>query len=126
MLICAFHDFNLDRKTEERACKFWPGIAAVGENLFQSRIFPERLLDQTGGTVAILDIGRNYLEREEVAFRVDEGVALNAFSFLGRIIADRINGDPPFSVAFATCVSMIAAVGSRWRPQASRHLCSRV
>jgi len=51
-----------------------------------------------------------------VAFGVDEGVALNAFSLLARIIADRINGDPPFSVAFATCVSMIDAVGSPSRP----------
>ena len=47
-----------------------------------------------------------------MTFGVDEGVALNAFNFLARIIADRINGDPPFSVAFATCVSMIDAVGS--------------
>src|SRR5262249_1792070 len=57
--------------------------------------FLERPLDQTSGTVAILDISRNYLEREEVAFGVDEGIALNAFNFLARIVADRINGDPP-------------------------------
>ena len=81
------------------------------KDLFQARIFLERPLDQTSARVAILDI----LEREEVAFGVDEGM-------LARIVADRINGDPPFSVAFATCVSMIAAVGSLWRPQASRHL----
>ena len=91
------------------------------KDLFQARIFLERPVDQTSGTVAILDISRNYLEREEVAFGVDERIALNAFNFLTRIVADRINGDPPFSVAFATCVSMIAAVGSLWRPQASRH-----
>ena len=61
-----------------------------------------------------------------MAFRVDDGIALNAFNFLARIIADRTNGDPPFSVAFATCVSMIAAVGPGSRPQASRHLSSKV
>ena len=65
------------------------------KDLFQARIFLERPLDQTSGTVAILDIPRNYLEREEVAFGVDEGIALNAFNFLARIVADRINGDPP-------------------------------
>jgi len=102
------------------------GIAAVSEDPFQARIFPQGPLDQTGGTVAILDICRDYLEREEVTFGVDEGVALNALNFLARIITDRINGDPPFSVAFATCVSMIAAVGSPSRPQVSRHLSSRV
>ena len=65
------------------------------KDLFQARIFLERPVDQTSGTVAILDISRNYLEREEVAFGVDEGIALNAFNFLARIVADRINGDPP-------------------------------
>jgi hypothetical protein len=51
--------------------------------------------DQANSTIAILNISRNYLEREEVTFGVDEGVGLNAFNFLARIIADRINGDPP-------------------------------
>jgi hypothetical protein len=30
-----------------------------------------------------------------MAFGVDEGVALNAFNFLARVIADRVNGGPP-------------------------------
>ena len=68
--------------------------AAVSEDPFGADI-PQGPLDQTGGTVAILDICRDYLERE-VTFGVDEGVALNALIFLARIITDRINGDPPF------------------------------
>ena len=126
ILVGAFDDFQLDRRPDKRARELRSGITTVSENLFQARKFLQRLLDQTGGTVAILDICRDYLDREEMAFRVDEGVALDALDFLARIIADRINGDPPFSVAFATCVSMIAAVGSLSRPQASRHLSSRV
>ena len=126
LLVGAFNDFQLDRQPDKRAREFWPGIAAVSEDPFQARIFSQGPVDQTGGTVAILDICRDYLEREEVTFGVDEGVALNALNFLARIITDRINGDPPFSVAFATCVSMIAAVGSPSRPQVSRHLSSRV
>jgi hypothetical protein len=122
----AFDDFQLDRQPDESIRKLRPGIAAVGEDLFQARIFLQRPLDQTGGAVAILDIGRDYLDREEVPLGVDESVALNAFDFLARIIADGINGGPPFSVAFATCVSMMAAVGSPSRPQASRHLSRRV
>src|SRR5262249_51593161 len=51
--------------------------------------------DQVRGRVAILDICRDYLEREEVAFGVDQGVALNALNFLARIIADRVDGSPP-------------------------------
>src|SRR5262249_16645011 len=85
------------------------GIAAVSKDLYQARIFLQRPLNQIGCTVPILDIPWNYLEREEVSLGVDKGVSLNALNFLARIVADRINGDPPFSVAFATCVSMIAA-----------------
>jgi len=126
ILVGAFDDFQRDRQADKRAGELRSGIATVSKDLLQARIFLQRLLDQTRGTVAILDIRCDYLKREEVAFRVDEGVALNALNFLARIIADRINGDPPFSVAFATCVSMIAAVGSPSRPQAWRHLSSSV
>src|SRR5262249_43391962 len=110
---------------EKRACKFRPGIAAVGEDLFQPRIFPQRLRsDQRHSR----DPGHwpelSRAREGDLPYR--RGVALNTFNFLARIIADRINGDPPFSVALATCVSMIAAVGSPSRPQAFRHLCSRV
>jgi hypothetical protein len=126
IFVGSFDDFQLDRQPDKRARELRPSIATVSEELFQSGIFLQRPLDQARSTVAILNISRNYLEREEVTFGVDEGVALNAFNFLARIIADRINGNPPFSVAFATCVSMIAAVGSPSRPQASRHLCSKV
>src|SRR5262249_24235771 len=126
ILIGAFNDFQLEGQTVELARELGPGVATVSKDLFQARIFLQRPLDQTSGAIAILDIGGDYLEREEVAFGVDEGVALNALNFLARIIADRINGDPPFSVAFATCVSMIAAVGSTSRPQAPRDFSSSV
>ena len=122
LLVGAFDNFQLDRQPDELARELGGGIATVSKDFFQTRIFLQRPLNQTGSRVPILDISRNYLEREEVAFGVDERIALNAFNYLARIVADRINGDPPISVAFATCVSMIAAVGSLWRPQASRHL----
>ena len=122
IFVGSFDDFQLDRQPDKRTRELWPSIASVSEELFQSGIFSQGSLDQANSTIAILNISRNYLEREEVTFGVDEGVALNTFNFLARIIADRINGDPPFSVAFATCVSMIAAVGSPSRPQVSRHL----
>ena len=95
LLVGAFDDFQLEGQPDELARELGSGIATVSKDLFQARIFLERPLDQTSGTVAILDISRNYLEREEVAFGVDERIALNAFNFLARIVADRINGDPP-------------------------------
>jgi hypothetical protein len=93
ILVAAFNDFQLDRQPDKRAREFWPGIAAVSES---GADISEGPLDQTGGTVAILDICRDYLKREEVTFGVDEGVALNALNFLARIVTDRINGDSPF------------------------------
>jgi len=95
LFVGAFDDFQLEGQPDELAREFGPSIATVSKDLFQARIFLERPFDQTSGRVAILDISRNYLEREEVAFGVDEGIALNAFNFLARIVADRINGDPP-------------------------------
>ena len=82
LLVGAFNDFQPDRQTDKRAREFWPGIAAVSEDPFQARIFSQGPLDQTGGTVAILDIRRDYLEREEVTFAVDEALRLMPLIFL--------------------------------------------
>jgi hypothetical protein len=60
----------------------WPPSA---KNFLNPRILPQRSLDQAGGAVAISDICRDYLDREEVTFGIDEGVALNGFNFLTRI-----------------------------------------
>jgi len=98
-----------------------PGITAVGEYCSQPWELLQRLFNQTGSAIAILDVGRDHLDREEMSFGVDDRVALDALGFLAGIVADRIDGGPPFSVALATCVSIIAAVGSASRPQASRH-----
>jgi hypothetical protein len=82
LLVGAFNDFQLDRQPDKRAREFWPGIAAVSEDPFQARIFPQGPLDQTAGTVAILDICRDYLEREEVTFGVDGALRLMPLIFL--------------------------------------------
>jgi hypothetical protein len=121
ILVRALDDLDADRLSSKRTCELRPRIAAIGEELAQARVLPQRLLDQVGGAIAILRVGRDYLDREEMAFGVDDRVALDALCLLARIIADRVDRGPPFSVAFATCVSMIAAVGSGSRPHALRH-----
>lgn len=124
VLVSAFDDLDLDRFPGELACQLRPRIAAIGKQLAQTRVHAQRLLDQAGGAVAILRVGRDHLDGEQMAFGVDDGVALDALGLLARIIADRVDRDPPFSVAFATWVSMMPAVGSGSRPPALR-LCSR-
>jgi len=121
VLVGAFDDLQLDRLPSQLTCQLRPSIAAIGEQLAQAWVLAQRLLDQVGGAIAVLRVGGDHLDGEQMAFGVDDGIALDALGFLARIIADRVDRDPPFSVAFATWVSMMAAVGSRSLPQASRH-----
>ena len=124
VLVGPLDDLQGNGETGDRTGELRPGITAIGEDLGEPWTRPQCLLDQTGGAIAILDVGGNYLDREEVALGVDDRIALDALGFLARVVADRIDGGPPFSVAFATCVSMMAAVGSGSRPHASRHFSS--
>jgi hypothetical protein len=124
VLVGSLDDLQGNGQPDDCTRELRPGIAAVGEYLAQPWELPQGLVNQTGSAIAILDVGRDHLDREEMAFGVDDRVALDALGFLARVVADRIDGGPPFSVAFATCVSMIAAVGSASRPQASRQLSS--
>ena len=53
LLVGAFDDFQLEGQPDELARELGSGIATVSKDLFQARIFLERPLDQTSGTVAI-------------------------------------------------------------------------
>ena len=123
-LVGALDDLEIDGFASERCCELGSGVAAIGEDLRDPREQPACLADEIGGAIAILNIGRDHLNAEQKTYRVNERVAFDALGFLPGIIADRILAGPPFSVAFATCVSMIAAVGDASRPSASRHLAS--
>jgi hypothetical protein len=57
---------------------------------------------------------------QQQALRVDENVALAALRFLARVIADRINPEPPFSADLTLWLSMIPADGLASRPIFSR------
>ena len=120
----AFDDFELDRLVGEGRRKLRPGVASIGEDPGDERKSHPCSADQIRRAVAVLDIGRDHLDAEQQAYRVDQRIALDALGFLARIVPDRIARDPPFSVAFATWVSMIAAVGLASRPSASRHFTS--
>jgi hypothetical protein len=55
------------------------------------------------------------------ALRIDENVTLLALDLLARIIAMRIDAEPPFSPDLTLWLSMIAAVGLASRAACSRH-----
>jgi hypothetical protein len=56
------------------------------------------------------------LDSEHQAHGVDQQVPLAAIQLLGAVVASR----PPFSVVFTDWLSMIPALGSRFRPVWSR------
>ena len=100
-------------------------IAAIGEDMLDEGEQTPRLLDQSGGAVAVLDVGGDHLDAEEQSDGIDERVALDPLDFLTRVIPNRILAAPPFSVALTACVSMTAAVGEASRPSTSRNARSR-
>ncbi len=99
-------------------------VTAIGKDLFDEGEQTAGLFDKVRCRVPVLDVCRDYLDAEEEADGVNKRVAFDAFDFFARVIANRIPAAPPFSVAFAAWVSMIAAVGEASRPAASRQAIS--
>jgi len=122
-LIGALDDFSFEvgQDFRERLVKFRPLIAGVGKQLFQERIHPEQGSKQQDAAVTILDIGGMNDGVEQQAQRVYENMALLALDLLARIIAMRIDPEPPFSALLTLWLSMMAAVGLASRSSCSRH-----
>jgi hypothetical protein len=60
-------------------------------------------------------------QRHQQALGIDQDMAFLATDFLPRIIAFRIDADPPFSALFTLWLSMMRAVGLASRSACSRH-----
>ena len=126
LLVGAFDDLECDRLSRKIGFELRAGIAAVGKDLGDEWKQPAGFGDEVGRAIAILQAGRDHLDAKQQSYRIDEGVALDALGLFTRVVADRIDFGPPFSVAFTACVSMMAAVGDGSRPSASRHWTSNV
>jgi len=57
---------------------------------------------------------------EDQAKGIDQEMALLAFDLLARIIARRVDRDPPFSALFTLWLSIAPALGEASRPSNSR------
>ena len=101
--------------------EFGAGISAIGKDLGNEWERSARPGDEVSCTIAILYVRGNDLDAKKQAYCINERITLDALGFLARVVADRIDIAPPFSVAFTACVSMMAAVGEASRPSASRH-----
>jgi hypothetical protein len=98
-------------------------ITRVCEDACDEREQSSRMLvEDEGGPVPILDIGRMHRGAQQQAERIYENVALLALDLLSRIVAMRIDARPPFSALFTLWLSMIAAEGLASRSSRSLHL----
>ena len=76
-------------------------IARVCEDAYNEREQSSRMLvEDEGGPIAILDIGRMDRGAQQQAEGIYENVALLALDLLSRIVAMRIDARPPFSALF--------------------------
>src|SRR4029077_5618637 len=88
----------------------------IGPDQLQPREARDQRRQDRFGPIAVLDPRRMHHHDEEQPEDIDHDVALTAAYALAPIIAP----DPPFSVVFTVWLSMIPALGSRLRPEASR------
>ena len=106
--------------TEERGNAFTL-VAAIGEDLrdgWEHR--PRPLVENQGGAIAILNIGRVNDHHHQQAERVDQDVVLDTLGLFAGVVADRVDLGPPFSADLTVLLSMIAAVGLPSLPTCSR------
>ena len=96
-------------------------IACIAEDDFDERKSGACALGQDmGRAVTILDIGRMHSDGKKQAHVVGQDMALDALGLLARIVANRIDPDPPFGIERTDWLSTIAAVGLASRPSFSR------
>jgi hypothetical protein len=69
------------------------------------------LIKHQHGAVAVLQVGRVDHRRQDQAKGIDQEMALLAFDLLTRIIAWRVDRDPPYSALFTLWLSIAPAAG---------------
>lgn len=122
MQLVALDDFDRPGPSLGEGCRqLGSPIVGIGEDAFDERKQAARApVENQPGAIAILDVGRMDDDVQQEAERVDEDVPLATLDLLARVIARRIERDPPFCAPLALWASMIATVGLASRPAVSR------
>jgi len=89
-----------------------PGIAAVGEDEFQSLESSSQAFHQQLAAIAVLDVGGVHDQGQDQAQRVDEQMPLAPPDFLARVVPPR----PPFSAVLIDWLSMMPTEGVGFFP----------
>ena len=71
---------------------------------------------QWPSTIPVSNVGGMDMGSQDQPERIDQEMPLSAVQLFGPVVAS----GPPFSVVFTDWLSMIPALGSRWRPACAR------
>ena len=98
----ALHDFDIHLPTDlgQPLLKFLALIAGVSVELQQERVQPEQRAHQQHAAIPVLGVSGKDHRLHQQSLRVYKDMPLLALDFLARVIAMRINRDPPFSAPF--------------------------
>ena len=111
-----FHDHQSPLQHRRHPCDELASVPSVSPDDLQSRKAGHECPEHRFGPIAVLNPRRMYHHDEEQPEDIDHDVALAPADALASIIAP----GPPFSVVFTVWLSIIPALGSRVRPEASR------
>ncbi len=98
----------------------WALIAAIGIDAFDEGEAAAGFAQHGARSVAVLDVGGMNGDAQQEAERIDEDMALAALDLLARVVARRIEREPPFTAPLTLWLSMMAALGLASRPACSR------
>ena len=96
-------------------------VPAISTDLFQAWDASPSALEQGFSPIPILDTSRMHLHGEEYPLGIDRAVTRASCDERAAIDAT----DPPLSVVFTVCASMMAAEGETSRPLCRRTLSRR-
>ena len=111
-----WHDFQNPTEARGHPVRQLPPVAAVSPDQLQARKSSQQFTDDQLGSVPVLDVGRVDRHRQQQSHGIYDDMSLPSGDTLARIVAAR----PLFSVVFTLWLSMMAALGAKSRPSASR------
>src|SRR5215510_2477778 len=117
-----FHDHQSPLEHRRHPCDEFPRVPPVRPDELQARETGHECPEHRFGPIAVLDPRRMHHHHQEQPEDINHNMALTTAYALAAVIAPA----PPFSVVFTVWLSMIPALGSRVRPEASRRSPRRV
>ena len=121
MILGSLDDLDFPGGTGDGLGQLRAAIGTVGKDCLREGKQPAgALIKYQHGAIAILYRGRMDHRREHQTKGIDQQMALLTFDLFARIVARRVDREPPFSVLFTLWLSIAPAEGEASRPSRSR------